>query len=157
MGLKTPLAAGLGLLAAAYIAYPFLTLYRIQSALAHDDTKTLRSLVDWPSVRAGIENDVAAQRQGDELPAFGASFMRAVAVKTTVTPAAICAVLRDMGTEKTGGATIRSAWMEGPGTLMLDLGGVRVRMAMQGGIWHVTRVWLPRPVLTAAASRGSEG
>jgi hypothetical protein len=156
MALKTPIAAALGLLVIGYISYPFVTLYRLEAAVQHGDTKTLRRLVDWPQVRQGIEADLARQRR-DELPLFGASFIRKIVVTNAVTPTAVCAAIREMRAAKGEGDMIRSGWLEGPGTLMLDLGKVRLRMTLEGATWHVTRVWLPSSVLAAATDGGNDG
>ena len=156
MALKTPIAAALGILVIGYVSYPFLTLYRIESAVQRGDTRTLRRLVDWPQVQKGIEADLARQQQErDELAPFGASFMRKVVVTNTVTPTAVCAALREIRAGKRASDPIRAGWLEGPGTLMLDMGQVRVRMQLEGAVWHVTRVWLPNPVLTAATQEAS--
>jgi hypothetical protein len=46
------------LVAAAYIGYPYLTLYWIDHALLTDDEAALESLVDWPAVRQELKADV---------------------------------------------------------------------------------------------------
>ncbi|MGH7155077.1 MAG: DUF2939 domain-containing protein, partial [Acetobacteraceae bacterium] len=58
MRARMPIIIGLCLLAAAYIAYPFVTLYRLNSALARGDTRTLARLVDWPAVQEGLQEDL---------------------------------------------------------------------------------------------------
>ena len=45
-------------LGVAYVAYPYVTLYRLGSAIQVADAATLESLVDWPAVREGIKEDV---------------------------------------------------------------------------------------------------
>ena len=41
-----------------YAAYPYVTLYRLGSAIKGADAATLESLVNWPAVREGIKEDV---------------------------------------------------------------------------------------------------
>src|ERR1700733_1747706 len=94
--LATLLAVGVG-----YVAYPYVTLYRLGVAIKGADATTLEALVDWPAVREGIKEDVCdladdapGQKTGAELPAFGASFMRGIsssAIDQAVTPEALLA------------------------------------------------------------------
>lgn len=46
------------LLAAAYIGYPYLTLYRVDRALLNDDKPALERLVDFPEVRERLKAEV---------------------------------------------------------------------------------------------------
>ncbi len=85
----------------AYVAYPYVTLYRLGVAIQGSDCKTLESLVDWPAVREGIKEDVCdlviddlRAGGGSSLPPFGASFMRGIAsnaIDQAVTPQALLA------------------------------------------------------------------
>jgi len=92
-----------GVLAAAYAAYPYVTLYRLGDAIRRGDAALLESLVDWDRVREGIKEDVcdnvlappsatemAQDQQADStLPPFGASFVRGIAgnvIDKNVTP-----------------------------------------------------------------------
>lgn len=153
MKLRTPLAAGIGLLVAAYGAYPCVTLYRLRSALAHGDTATLRELVNWRDVRQGIEADIIDQRH-NTLPLFGTGFMRQIAVKTEVNPRTVVTALRSPGAERHHGSGISSAWLDGPRTLMVTADGMRLRMQLGLDGWQVTRVWLPPRVLRHAMAEG---
>jgi Protein of unknown function (DUF2939) len=47
--------------ACLYIAYPYLTLWRIERAIRHQDAVTLEALVDWPRVREGIKVRVLSE------------------------------------------------------------------------------------------------
>ena len=139
--------AGATLTGAMYVAYPCLMLYRLDNAVSRGDSRTLRSLVDWPEVRQGIEADLA---NGDgDLPPFGAGLLRAVAVKAAMTPENVIAALHAVDRHD-GSARLHGAWMEGPCTVIVDLGTARLRMQLQSGEWRVTRVWLPETVLTNA-------
>ena len=155
--ISIPVLAGSVLLVTTYVAYPFLTLYRLDSAVERRDAKALRRLIDWPMVREGIESDLAAPR--DELAPFGAAFLRTVAIKAAVTPEAVLAALNAKSGHAEGQAIsgrLHGAWLEGPSRLVLDLGTVRLRMELRHGAWEVTRAWLPPEVLAQArAEAGS--
>lgn len=51
---------GLGMAVAAYLAYPYLALYRLSDAVARRDAAALEPLVDWPSVRQGFKTQLDA-------------------------------------------------------------------------------------------------
>ena len=83
---------GLFVLLAAYIGYPYLTLYWLDHALLTGDTAALESLVDFPQVRQTLKADVKlalidqAQTQagqGKILGIFGAA-LTALLVPTLV-------------------------------------------------------------------------
>lgn len=135
---------------AGYVAYPCVMLYRLDKAVSRGDARALRSLVDWPEVRQGIETDLADE--GGELPAFGAGFLRTVAVKAAMTPENVMAALHavDRGDGGAASAWPRAVWVEGPCTAVVDLGTVRLRLQLRHGEWRVTRAWLPQTVLTQA-------
>jgi hypothetical protein len=156
MKLRTWLAAAAGGLLVGYVAYPCFTLYRLQTALACGDEATLKSLVDWRSVRQGIEADIQQERR-NTLPMFGAGFMQQIAVKSAVSPSSVVSALRRRGDAPAaakGDDGIRSAWLEGPGSLIVKADGLRMKMQLGLDGWQVTRVWLPQPVLQAALRAG---
>jgi DUF2939 family protein len=49
---------------AAYVGYPYLTMYWLDQALLTDDQKSLEQLIDFPQVRADLKADVNAQVLG---------------------------------------------------------------------------------------------
>jgi hypothetical protein len=68
------------LLVAAYVAYPYVTLWQIERAMARRDTVALDALVDWPRLRGDMKTQVRAhalERVGASLanpptgPGFG--------------------------------------------------------------------------------------
>jgi DUF2939 family protein len=88
-------------LAAAYLAYPYFTLYRLETALRHGDSARLAAMIDWEQVRDGLVDDICDRIDGGvskpptaasstyALPPFGSSFMKgiaATAVESAVTP-----------------------------------------------------------------------
>ncbi len=78
-----PMVLALG---ALYAGYPYATLYRLNVALRQADATTLRSLVDWYAVREGLKEDLcdmatddpADSHASNELPPFGAGFVRGI-------------------------------------------------------------------------------
>src|SRR5260221_13950740 len=46
------------LVAAPYIAYPYWTLHRLETALSNRDAVALETLVDWQQIRTGLKADV---------------------------------------------------------------------------------------------------
>src|SRR5277367_142397 len=89
MRARWPILATFVILGAGYIGYPYATLYRLDNAVRHSDAATLRALVDWYSVREGLKEDICDMvlegpadsrpveaRRENELPPFGASFVR---------------------------------------------------------------------------------
>lgn len=112
MGKKRVFAA-IALLAAGYIAYPYVTLYRISSAIRHGEARPLERLVDWDEVREGIKEDVCdavldqppqqnwpqqhAPGASNKLPPFGFSFVRGIAgssIDDKVTPRGLVSAAR---------------------------------------------------------------
>ena len=93
------------ILIAAYVGYPYLTLYRIDRALLTNDQAALTRLVDFPEVRARLKAEVklavidkahAAAEKRPILGAFGAALAGLLAptlvdsaVDGMVTPEAI--------------------------------------------------------------------
>jgi hypothetical protein len=153
----SPVAAVVGLLVATYVAFPCLTLYRLDCAVARRDAAALRRLVDWPRVRHGIEADLAGPR--DELAPFGASFLRKIAVNSAVTPESVLTAL-NAKPERTEGSglsgRLRGAWLDGPAQLVLDFGTIRLRMELRRGSWEVTRAWLSPDILARARAEAGE-
>jgi hypothetical protein len=125
-------------------------------------------LVDWPAVREGIKEDVcdlgldAQPASANQLPGFGASFMRGIASNTidrTVTPQALLAATTSMpasGRRAPKGADIHVKWafFDSPTTFLISLQTpgqnepINLQMKLRDGSWRVRRVWLPEDLLT---------
>jgi hypothetical protein len=172
MRARWPLLAAVLGVGLCYVAYPYVTLYRLGYAIQRADTGTLESLVDWPAVREGIKEDVcdlAADEPGDKaesgLPAFGASFMRGIAssaIDREVTPQALLAAATSGPPASAPanpapiGADVHVHWafFDSPTTFMVSLQPpgkaepVKLEMDLRNGAWRVTRVWLPAALLT---------
>lgn len=166
---KSILAAAL-VMGAAYVAYPYVTLYRLGSAVQTGDAVALRGLVNWPQVRAGIKQDICAhigktpraEKVSDSLPPFGASFARGIAtnvVDQTVTPQHLVEITRRE--EFATGTAPRSphvtwAFFAGPARFIADLDApgekapIRLQLTLRDGVWQLTRIWLPHGMLGQA-------
>ncbi len=111
---KRPILSALVVVAAAYTAYPYVALYRLQAALQSGDPARLSAMVDWDRVRQGLKDDIAeellaeppepaeqpkaiTQNAAAVLPPFGASFVKGIAstaVDLAVTPDSIARIAR---------------------------------------------------------------
>jgi hypothetical protein len=168
-----PLVATILGVAIAYTAYPYVTLYRLGSAIQRADAATLESLVDWPAVREGIKEDVcdlAAEnplpKSGNTLPPFGASFIRGIAsnaIDQAVTPQALLAATSapTLPAKNTSprGADVHVGWafFDSLTTFTINLHApgqvepVKLEMDLQNGEWRVQRVWLPADLLRSGS------
>ena len=156
-----------------YVAYPYVTLYRLGSAIQSTDATTLKSLIDWPAVREGIKEDVCdlvsddpGPRSGDALPPFGASFMRGIAsnaVDQAVTPQTLLAAMSrsPVPTSRPAPADVQVTWafFDSPTTFAVSLLApgqaepIKLEMDLREGEWRVQRVWLPVAELLRPASQ----
>jgi hypothetical protein len=165
-----PILAAVLVMGTAYAAYPYVTLYRLGHAVQSGDAGVLRSLVNWPEVRAGIKQDICdhigkpplAEKVSDSLPPFGASFARGIATKVveqTVTARHLVEITRRE--EYAAGAEQRSphvswAFFAGPTEFIADLDApgenapIRLQLTLRSGGWQVTRIWLPHGMLREA-------
>jgi hypothetical protein len=152
----------------AYAAYPYVTLYRLGSAIRAADAATLESLVNWPAVREGIKEDVcdladndAGPKTGAELPAFGASFRRGIAssaIEQAVTPQAFLAATSTQPASRPAprGADVHVNWafFDSPTTFLVSLQAqgqaepFKLELELRRGEWRVQRVWLPAELLS---------
>jgi hypothetical protein len=100
---RKPILSALVVIAAAYVAYPYVALYRLEAALRSGNPAALQSMIDWDRVRDGLKQDISdevdgvpeqqpvatAQAASATLPPFGSSFIKGIASKTVdsvVTP-----------------------------------------------------------------------
>ena len=163
---------GIGIL---YVAYPYVTLFRLGLAIRTADAATLETLVDWPAVREGIKEDVcdlggldAPAKGGEALPPFGASFVRGIAgnaIDHAVTPQALVAATglspAHPPAQVGRGADVHLNWafFESPTTFLVSLRAgpqaepVKLEMDLRDGAWRVQRVWLPPELLSDRGAR----
>jgi len=166
MRVRWPLLAAFLAVGVSYAAYPYVTLYRLGEAIRGADAATLEALVDWPSVREGIKEDIcdlvvddADPTAGTKLPPFGASFMRGIASSTIdqkVTPQAIVAATNALPAStrpaSRPGADVHVNWAFFNSATQFNVSlrtqglavPIRLEMALRDGEWQVRRVWLPR-------------
>jgi hypothetical protein len=171
MSARWPIFATFAVLASAYLAYPYVTLYRLDVAVRQSDTRTLRSLVDWYSVREGLKEDIcdmvldepANARPSNELAPFGASFVRGMtgnALDHTVTPETFVSLTHSAKLQASAASQARVDWafFDGPTRFLVhlqtdaDSEPIRVAMELRGMRWQVRRIWLPDALLERAGA-----
>jgi len=158
------------ILLAAYIGYPYLTLYWLDRALLTDDKGSLTQLVDFPKVQANLKGDVQGQLLGkaDEfaqkrpiLGAFGQALATLVApdlvgsaVDNMVTPEAILnsdIVVEHRQRDESFAPFVTHAFFASPTEFTFDLKDpekpdsptVTAVMKLEGFRWRVVAVELP--------------
>lgn len=172
MRARWPVLAALLAVGASYVAYPYVTLFRLGEAIRHGDAATLQTLVDWPAVREGIKEDICdlvldhpqmASASGG-LPPFGSSFVRGIAASSidrAVTPEALVAAVSTPPRTPTppNGADVHVSWafFEDPTVFAVNLTApgqaepIKLQLELRHGQWRVHRVWLPADLLQANA------
>jgi hypothetical protein len=162
------------LVVAAYVGYPYLTLYWIDRALLTNDEPALERLVDWPEVRKGLKADVklalidAAQTQvGKDGVAgvFGAALTALLvptlvdsAVEEWVTPEKVLnseEVVKHRQAQKSFADFVTYAFFISPTEFRVDLKdpndpespSITALMRLTGLRWQVVAIMLP-PVST---------
>lgn len=160
---KRIIVAALALIGSGYVAYPFVTLYQLRTAVRGGDAIALTKLVDWSAVREGIKEDIcdlvldepADVAKKGQLPAFGASFVRGVtgsSVDREFTPEKLVGMVRP-SQPTSDGTRISWAFFTDPKhfTIEVALAGhlvpVKAEMALTDMHWKVMRVWIPSSVL----------
>jgi Protein of unknown function (DUF2939) len=173
MRARWPLLATVLSVVVAYAAYPYVTLYRLGSAIQGADAATLESLVDWPAVREGIKEDVCdlgadvpgPSRTGGELPPFGASFIRGItsnSIDKAVTPQALLAaatvpIIPPPRQPRGADVHVNWAFFDSPTTFLISLQArgqsepIKLEMDLRAGEWRIMRVWLPAELLSPGA------
>jgi len=156
-----------------YGIYPYVALYRLGHAIRHGDAATLRTMVDWTSVREGIKEDICdfvtdqpqPGQSSDQLPAFGSGFVRGIAtnmIDKQVTPDALVAATRPSSEQpapRSDAIQVSWAFFASPSAFVVDLSSpgqaapIRLQMELRDGTWCVTRVWLPLDLLGQANTR----
>jgi len=164
MLLKTPIIATVLLLAAGYAASPCLTLYRLHDAIRAGDTATVARLVDWDSVREGLDEQIAdaaadvedpkAISSGAQLAPFGFSFMRGVASRAMDSQVTAPKLLTLLHNSKSA-FSLRIAYFDSLTEFIVRLAaahgqGIRLRLNFEDGQWKVTRIWVPRSMIRRA-------
>lgn len=170
MRARWPVLATVLSVGVAYVAYPYVTLYRLGSAIRSADAATLESLVDWPAVREGIKEDVCDLGTADPgptttaaLPPFGSSFIRGItanSIDKSVTPQALLAAAtsplpasQPPQSPQGAGVHVKWAFFDSATTFLVSLQAhgqpdpIKLELDLQNGEWRVQRVWLPADLL----------
>ncbi len=175
-----PMVAAIAVLCVAYVAWPYVTLFRLTEAVRQGDAATLGKFVEWDDVREGIKEDVCdtvfdepavkVASADAHLRPFGYSFVRGIAanaIDEEVSAEAVVAASRVASLAPPQGRiatarpaivwaffntpTIFSVLVRPPGAGKHQL--VRLRLEIERGAWKVTRVWLPSVMLAQANPR----
>jgi hypothetical protein len=141
-----------------YVAYPYVTLGRIDRALRAQDQADLEVLVDWPAVRNAFKADMKAgllfprdvQGNTDNLKSVGSALgtMMGVAMLDNVIDAAISPQVLFKNYSSDAYSMMDSSFLS-PTQFRTDLrpkkgeGKLTVILSLQGLTWRVTRVIVP--------------
>ena len=168
MRAKTPILLLMAMVGLGYGLYPYIALYRIETAIRLGDPVLLAKLIDWPAVREGIKEDIcdrvldepAEASARHELRPFGASFVRGVAgnvVDRAISVENLVAATRpsaaDQASPPRDHAQINWAFFNSPMGFLVDVttpgvsAPIRVQMELRGLSWIVRRVSLPPALL----------
>ena len=169
MRARWPILAAFVVLGAGYLGYPYATLYWIDTAVRRADADTLRTLVDWYSVREGLKEDISDMvfevpsdaRPSNELAPFGQSFVRGMTgnvVDRTVTPETLLSLTHASGTHAArhtvyGDARVTWAFFNNPTEFSVTVRSdgcaepIRAVLELRHLRWRVRRVWLPSELL----------
>lgn len=168
MLLKTSVVSAFFAVCLGYAAYPCLTLFQLEQAMRSGDAARVGRLVDWTSVRDGLDEEIAGDAEqvpdtqaisdGSQLAPFGFGFVRGVASHALQTRVTAPEVLHAFHAGSAGsGLRPCGAWFDTPTRFVVrfvDPTGdkVKLRLDLADGRWRVTRVWLPHRMIEAAKS-----
>ena len=165
----------------AYAVSPLVTLWSVASALQRDDVPTLRSSLDWQTVRNGLKSDLgvgapvklASVRQAsasqNDLPDFGSSFATTIVshvVDDVMTPEHLTEMLSQTASSHRDGSGlsllgrvqrigfVAPAEFEAAIRLSSDVDAPPVVVTMHVEKWHwkVTRIHVPEQLLDTGNS-----
>lgn len=154
-------AIGVLLLVLLYAAYPYWVLYRLDRALEAHDTQSLDAIIDWPSLRRNLRDDMVAAATARLLPndadaqnrfgtdlltAWGAALIDAAA-RGLLTSDALARLYDE---RRRAGApslihAIRYAFFRSPTGFDVEVetgrdSRVRFEMRLENGTWRITRL-----------------
>ena len=130
----------------------------------------LNTLVDWFAVREGLKEDIcdmvleespSAPRAANELPPFGAGFVRGITgtmLDQTITPESVVSMTRPGAEEPAPAAHFGWAFFSDPTRFSFDVLAdgtsepIHVEMHLRNLRWQVRRVWLPNTLLERAGA-----
>jgi hypothetical protein len=169
--------SGLGfvvLMALAFMASPYVALWRLEAALERGDVQALEQGVDWRSLRDGLKQDIAegiigplqTQLASNTLPPFGSSFISGImetSVDREVSPQNLIAVMRQMrpgDVDPNPFSCFDWAFFESPAVFTVvvhnsdgDEGHLRLRMELRGTKWMLVRAWVPQDIIERTSNR----
>jgi Protein of unknown function (DUF2939) len=174
------LAGAVAVLVAAYIAYPYWTLQRVESAILNRDAPALEALVDWQQLRTGIKSDfrrlmtetMTRQTPSSSMEAAGAAL--GVAIGGNLVDSLIDGLVSANGIlgsweQKAGAAPaprrprdfVASARFQSLTTFRVDMRDpdnqqaltLTVLLELTGAEWRATKVVLPLSAIQAAITQ----
>jgi DUF2939 family protein len=149
------------ILALLYAAYPYWVLYRLDQALEAHDTQSMDAIIDWPSLRRNLRDDMVAAAAARLLPndadaqnRFGADLLTAwgatlidAATRGLLTSEALATLYDE---RRRAGApslihAIRYAFFRSPTGFDVAIETsrderIRFEMRLESGTWRVTRL-----------------
>jgi hypothetical protein len=166
------LVSGLALVLLAYVASPYLTLWRFKNVLESNDRSRMEEFVDFNSVRASLKQQIRGKlpppdptKKADLFSGLVERFAPAIidqAVDAFVTPDGLAALIADPQlarrakdkdpTVVVGGATadqrldsseVRYAFFTGPRSFLVDVQGTKLRFSFSRFRWILRDVELP--------------
>lgn len=160
-------------LALAFLASPYMALWRMEAALDRGDVRALEGKVDWNALRAGLKQDIAdgiigpvqTQLAANTLPPFGASFVGGIAdtaVDRDVTAQNVVATMRQMRADDSQPDCIAGlawAFFRSPTSFDVvirttdDDAHLRLRLVLRAGGWVLVRAWVPQDLIDRASHR----
>jgi hypothetical protein len=163
-------------LALAYLASPYVMLWRLQVAMENGDMQALERMIDWRSVREGLKADISdgiigppqTQLAANTLPPFGSGFMTGIAdstVEREVTPQNLVAVMHQMRPDHAAAPSMDclfSAFFKSPTSFEMVVRGddedesdqhLRLRLELRGFHWALVRAWVPQDLVERATQR----
>lgn len=162
-----------------YLAYPYVTLYRLDRALENRDAGMIAKLIDWPAVREQLKTDVATslttQAYGGSGPeAVGAAIALALSpyvldpvAERVVSPSGLIAwysEARRSGRSSTLWEAVSYAFFRTPMRFEVTLrmndpqySNVGFEMRLEGIRWRVNRLVWPRLRSIGAPGFSSSG
>ncbi|MES9833980.1 MAG: DUF2939 domain-containing protein [Candidatus Thiodiazotropha sp. DIVDIV] len=146
------------LIFAAFLVWPYTTVYRLEQALVHDDQQTLSEMIDVDSVREQIKRKLNKNVQsniGDVSNGFidwlqsGIQRLGANAVEEMVDIHWVIRELRSHNRRPDQGGVydqLTYVFFDSPDRLLLRIGAldekpVHVHLSLQGTSWRITAVY----------------
>jgi len=150
---------------AAYVAYPYVSLYQLADAVETKDAAALEDRIDWSNLRQGLKDDISAvlamsmqkpQEANDSTGGFemlgavlGAKFAD-IMIDQMVTPAGLVMTMRRQAASHPGMSlhplqSVTGAFFDSPTQFLVTVKNdhgepITLRMSLEGLSWKVSRL-----------------